>query len=203
MKKVVFVVIAAFLGFMFLGGQAIAAPSLHLNWGSELNVGKCPEGDLVINVIQQITNDIDSGEGGNYWAYDAFNRRIQVWDVDNGDFCAEVQYSGSFTTAAGLSPGNTDTIAAGIEGTFQGGYRATINGSLASDPPYRTKGNIGKFDYDCDHLTGNCTSYVNWVAAYFEDGYSFNYEWWGWVYHGGKNGTWVNSSDGNEGDITD
>ena len=28
-------------------------------------------------------------------------------------------------------------------------------------------------------------------------------QWWGWIYHGGNNGAWVNSSAGNQGDITD
>ena len=41
----------------------------------------------------------------------------------------------------------------------------------------------------------------NWVGQYFESGYNFTYEWWGWIYHAGKHGTWVNSIDGNSGDI--
>lgn len=113
-----------------------------------------------------------------------------------------VRYLGSFVTDDGPSPGNTDTIAAGIEGTFEGGYRGTITGTLNPSPSYRTKGNIGTFDYGCDVDTGSCTSLFSWLATYFTS-YSFSYDWWGWVYHGGDNGTWVNSLDGNQGDITD
>ena len=42
-------------------------------------------------------------------------------------------------------------------------------------------------------------------------GATFTLEWWGWVYHGGSNGPWVNACDpsegpeceGSSGDITD
>lgn len=204
MKKLaVLATTVAFLGLLILGGQAIAAPSVHLNWGSEVDPGQCDgaPGKLVINVTHQVTNDIDSGIAG-FWAYDDYNKHIQVWQVDTGTFCADVRYLSSFITDDGPSPQNTDTIAAGIEGTFEGGYRATITGTLNPSPSYRTKGNIGTFDYGCDVDTGSCTSLFSWLATYFTSS-SFTYDWWGWVYHGGSNGTWVNSSDGNQGDITD
>lgn len=205
-KRAVLVTIAVSLSLLFLGGQVMAGPSVPLlNWGSELNPGQCPDGQLVINVTHKVTNDLDSGVAGNWWAYDNYNKHIQVWEVDTDIFCAVVHYQGSFTTVAGRSPNDTDDIAEGIKGAFQGGYRATITGTL--DPQYQTKGNIGKFDYGCDADEdpgdrSTCCGLFNWVDAYFSD-WTFSYDWWGWIYHGGKNGTWVNSSDGNQGDITD
>jgi len=199
----VLVTMACFLGLLMLGGQAMGGPSaLHLNWGTEVNPGQCPDGELVINVTHKVTNDGDSGLAG-YWAYDNYNRHIQLWQLGEGTFCAVVRYLGSFTTIAGRSPGDTDEIAAGIKGTFEGGYRATITGTLKSDPLYRTRGNIGAFDYGWDgHSNHGAHTPFSWLATYF-DSYTFAYDWWGWVYHGGGNGTWVNAVTGNQGDITD
>ena len=203
-KQSVFAMVTVFLGLLLLGGRVMAAPSVHLNWGSQVNPGQCDgaPGKLVINVTHKVTHDIDSGLGG-FWAYDDYNKHIQVWQVGTDTFCAMVRYLGSFVTDDGPSPGNTDTIAAGIEGTLEGGYRATITGTLNSSPSYRTKGNIGAFDYGCDVDTGSCTGLFSWLDTYFTSVSSFDQPWWGWVYHGGDNGTWVNSSDGNQGDITD
>lgn len=68
---------AAFLGGLLLGGQTWAAPSVHLNWGSEVNPGQCDgaPGKLAINVTHKVTNDIDSGVAG-FWAYDDYNKHI-------------------------------------------------------------------------------------------------------------------------------
>ena len=182
--------------------SAGAAPAS--NQSAQLNAAQCNGGELVINVTQKVENDVDSGVAGNNWAYDQANRQIQVWQTGLNTFCAVVRYEGSFLTIAGASPGNTDTdgIAAGITGTFHGGYVANITGTLIPDPSYRTRGNIGTFNYDCN-TAGVCPGYFNWVATYFAPSYVFDYVSWGWTYHGGKNGTWVNSSDGNFGDITD
>jgi hypothetical protein len=203
-KSALLATVVALVMLSTLAGSALAAPGgpPHLDWGSEVNPGQCPPGPLVINVTLKVANDIDSGVGGNYWATDAYNRHIQVWQVAANTFCAIVQYEGSFVTVDGASPGNTGTVAAGATGSFEGGYRAIITGSLNPDPAYRTRGNIGKFDYGCDPGTGNCSSAFSWPSAYFNAGYGFAYEWWGWIYHGGKNGTWVNAIDGNAGDIT-
>jgi len=187
--------------------QATADPSTQLKWGSEVNPGQCTgTGKLVINVNQKIVNDIDSSACGGNWAQDEENRSIQVFQVDADTFCANVRYMGSWVTLAGNSPGtqpSCTTIDEGIEGTFQGGYRATITGSLRETPlmDWKTKGSLGTVDYQCN-VSSSCPGAVNWVQQYFEDGWVFSYAWWGWTYHGGSNGTWVNSVDGNEGNIT-
>ena len=201
----------AILGVLLLSSvlvwasSAAAGPTVpHLNWGSNVNPARCPTDDgyryLEINVTHHVVNDQDSGLAG-IWATDDYNKHIQLWAVGiapepQGEvFCAIVRYQGSFTTLAGASPGNTDTIAAGIEGTFQGGYRAAIVGTLKENPPYRTRGQLGTFDY-----TGGP---FDWVDAYFSSVSSFTLAWWGWNYNGGQNGRWVNAITGNEGDITD
>ena len=182
---------------------AAAAPSEHLNWGSNLSSGpdSCPPGILVINVKQRVLNDVDSGAGANYWAFDDFVRNIQV--VRIGDtYCATVKYQGQFTTIAGTAPGGTGLVDAGVIGTFEGGYVSpAFTATLVSNPSQRAMGSIGTFDYQCNPA-GICPGYVDWTALYFASISGFDFAWWGWVYHAGNNGSWVNSVDGNSGNIT-
>ena len=204
------------LFWLLLVQQAVAKPSEHLNFGTQLNAAECNTtgARLVINVIQHIIGDADSGEAGNYWAYDEVHRRIQVWQLsENPDtFCAVLKYMGSFVTVPGQSPGffdpdTNDTVAAGVTGTFEGGYRSTVfTGTLKDPPDYRTRGNIGTFNYMCVIVPGvpggvACPGYQDWTTFYFSSTVGFDLAWWGWVYHAGDNGSWVNSIDGNSGDI--
>jgi len=107
MRKICFLLI---LSCLLLPQQAAAKPSEHLNFGTQLNAAECNTtgARLVINVIQHIINDADSGEFGNYWAYDEFQRRIQVWQLSPYTFCAVLKYMGSFLTVPGQSPGFFD-----------------------------------------------------------------------------------------------
>src|SRR5260370_24269480 len=106
---------------------AFAAPSERFNWGQEMNSGPspCPSGPPVINVVQKVVNDDDSGVAGNAWALDDFVRQIKVVDTGGCTFCATVSYQGSFTTLAGPRPVNTGTDTHCHAGTFEGGGPAT------------------------------------------------------------------------------
>jgi hypothetical protein len=187
---------ALLVGLLILGGQAMAAPDdLTLNWGSNINAGQCEQGKLVINVTYKVST-IDSGLAG-YWANDYPNRHLQVWQTGEDTFCALVQDVGYFVTMAGRSPGNTDNIAAGIRGTYQGGISFTItNATLEANPDYPTRGRFGPVTYLED-----IGSVHRWRDVYFSS-YSYSTNWWGWIYRTPRNGTWVNSYE-NYGDITD
>jgi hypothetical protein len=180
--------------------------SVVADWGSVLSAAACTNkiGSPVINVTEKVVNDIDSGVHGNYWAYDNFNRHIQVWHTltkDGTTFCALVTYEGKSTTVAGDSPNGTGHVDAGIVAQLKGGYRADITGTLKASPlGWPTKGSVGTVDYKCDAGTGNCQNPVSWVDQYFT-GSTFSYDWWGWFYQTVSNGSWVNSSEGNWGDI--
>lgn len=208
MKKYLFPTLLA-AGVLAIAVPAFAATQdgTNLNWGSQVNANACgTTGAPIINVNQKITNDADSGFAG-YWALDNLNRTIKVWQVSDNSFCATVRYSGQFTSIPGaVSPsGDTSQILTGNErGTFEGGYTATFNGTLRTDSPWSSNGSVGSFDYACSPVgwAANCTGYVDWVGQYFTyDSNSFNQPWWGWIYHGGKYGTWVNSLNLNAGDI--
>lgn len=201
------------LSFIAMGGHTIAGPAgsakCTLNWGEELNSEQCPGGELVINVTHKAINGLDSGVT-DWWAFVDVNRHIQVWQMNSNTFCAIVQYNGKFNTLEGVSPGGTGDIDQGIEGPFQGGYRMIITGTLKTEPEYPTRGNLGTFDYDCQAINYSshsdaCPGLWIWQDEYFDSEYTKVYEWWGWIYRGGKNGTWVNAcgaAGGNCGDIT-
>jgi hypothetical protein len=175
-----------------LGASSVAAYGGH-----NLSAAACGGGRLVINVTMKVVNDADSGVGGNSWATDSYNRHLKVWQAADGTFCATARYQGHFVTNDGLSPSGLDTVSAGVKGTFHGGYRSTnFTGTLNPTPAYRTHGFIGTFNYQ---LGANVWS---WTDAYFSSTSGFDLAWWGWQYKAGSHGRWVNSSDGNSGDIT-
>lgn len=182
-------------------------------------------GNQVINVVEVVVNDVDSGQAGNWWAFDFFTRRIQVWNTGPDTYCGVVKYyKATFQAIAGQkSPGSTGTtggILTGDEvGTFAGGYQASITGQLdVSDPSnWPLRGNVSPnpVDYQCD-TSGNCPGYIDWTTKYFntsDPSFSFTLPAWGWRYIGhdkpgapdaGKpDGVWVNASTGNSGDILD
>jgi hypothetical protein len=201
MKRILFGLAAALLGSLVSWSTAAATSGVTLNFGRELNAAACG-GMPIIDVTQTVLNDADSGFGGNAWAFDNYTRHIKVFQLSDGVFCATTHYEGSFTTNAGTSPSGSSTVTAGITGTILGGYRATsFSGTLLASSAYPSHGNIGSFDYMCD-LAFICPGYVDWLTLYFSSTSGFNLDWWGWIYHAGGNGTWVNASSGSTGDIT-
>jgi len=176
-----------------------SATLVSLDWGSSLSSPNCNvKGSPIINVTEKITNDVDSAVGGTNWAFDDINRLIKVWQVTDSSFCALVKYEGKYTTIAGPSPQGTGTVPEGWTGSFQGGYKMTIEGTLIAEPTWSMKGNVGTYDYNCD-AAGICTR-DSWLDHYFNVT-NYDQPWWGWIYHGGEHGTWVNASTGNLGDI--
>jgi hypothetical protein len=201
MKRLLFAVASAVLASLLPVVTAGATNDATLNFGTQLNAAACG-GTPIIQVNETVLNDADSGFGGNAWAFDNYTRHIKVFQLSDGSFCATTHYEGSFTTNAGVSPSGTSTVSAGIAGAFIGGYRATqFTGTLLASPAAKTHGNIGTFDYMCDP-TFTCPGFVDWTTLYFSTTSGFNLDWWGWIYHGGSNGTWVNAVSGSTGDIT-
>lgn len=201
MRRILAATGVAFLVGVLLAPAALAG-EIKLKFGPELTRQACGGGTLVINVEQQVLNDADSGVGGNNWALDRYERHIKVWQTGPNTFCATLRYEGEFTTFAGTSPGATGTVDAGVTGEMAGGYRATFTATLLASPAYPTRGDIGTFDYGCN-AAGTCPGLASWPDFYFA-GWAgdFDYAWWGWIYHAGHNGTWVNAITGNLGDIT-
>lgn len=173
-----------------------------LNWGRRLNAARC-EGAPVIDATQRVVNDVDSGHHG-YWAYDDYRRVIQAREVADGVYCAVVRYDGTFDGVAGQSSPGVDggePLSGDEDGTLHGGYAATVEGTLVDDPPWPRRGFVGTTDYEGDVETGARPGAVDWVSdVYFEES-SFTFDWWGWIYRGGRCGTWVNAVDEECGDV--
>ena len=198
LKKVLSIAVAALA--LLLSSSFVQADT-HFNWTKEVNPRKCDKaGPPVVSVVQHVVNDADSGLGG-YWAFDKYMRLIQVWPQKDGSYCGLVSYWGTFDAQAGQkSPGDTAVLDGDEDGFMQGGYRAIITGTRKTPPSWQAYGSVGTFDYQCD-LQGVCPGRVSWADQYFEPGYSFSQPWWGWIYRSPRHGSWINSVDGNSGDI--
>ncbi|MCH8111719.1 MAG: hypothetical protein IH905_07165 [Proteobacteria bacterium] len=211
----------AFMGAVLLAPHPASAapdqfPGEHLDWGGTLNSGDsaCPVGDRVINVVRKISNGSDNGFGTNTfgnddWAILEFVQNIQVDDLGGGDYCATLKYQGSLETVGNESPagGGADSMASGIVGTFQGGVTLSFSATTFNPDTFRTKGNLGKVDQNCTGTTSgiddcNFSSTTTWISEYFDGVSGLSFDWYGWVYHAGNNGSWINGSDGDSGDIT-
>jgi hypothetical protein len=203
MKKSALALSVILIGICFIAsGLAFAAPTVQpFNWGKEVNPSSCPKGKVVVNISHDVINSADSGHGGN-WAKIDYKKYITIIQTDDTEFCVVTKFVGTFTTVEGKSPANQEDISAGITGTFQGGYRQTYTGTLNPNPTWPTKGYIGTFDHAWDGTGAPDKTVDDWEDIYLS-GWAYSYEWWGFIYHGGPNGTWINSQDGDQGDITD
>jgi len=186
---------------------------LSLNFGQQLTREMChATGDPIINIEENIVNDVDSGQAGNNWAFDTIDRHIQVWNVGLNNYCGIIKDNAFFKGVAGeTSPGQTVLNATSMtgdeHGKFEGGYRTTIfSGTLyvADQTNWPLKGKVKPkpVDYGCN-IQGTCPGYINWTTKYFTNISGYDLAWWGWIYHGGDSGTWVNAITGNAGDILD
>jgi hypothetical protein len=218
-------VLIALTALTLTGSPLVAsAQAPSLNWGSHVNPARCPTDQgyryLEINVTRKVEDDLaftyqQTVPGGplvpgTNWAVREFNQHIQVWRIGVVEppptvgaerFCALVRYQGSFTTLKGPSPAGPSSpvglhdISADIDGSFEGGYLLVFNADELASPARPTRGHIGTF-------VGAIDLY-DWRSLYFTNLGLDDLQWWGWVYHGGHNGAWVNSIEGNQGDIVD
>lgn len=104
-----------------------------------------------------------------------------------------MKYDGQFVTLGPTSPQTEAPLIAGIKGTFEGGYQATFDGTFTPGVN-KTNGNLGTFDQSAGGF--------DWLGTYFPGYTVFTQPYWSWTYHAGNNGTRVNASTGNSGDIT-
>lgn len=198
-------------GALVTGGTALTGTvagtrnqeNCTLNWGAEVNPNKCGgRGRAIISVDREVINGIDTGEA-EPWAKDDFHQKIQVWETSSGSFCALLEYRGEFDAFEGAtSPGGGGTLTGDEEGPFEGGFRLSFDGTFAPGNT-QTNGSLGTVDQGCGRTTESCDfrSSVDWISDYFTGTSGLSFDWWGTVYHGGDCGTWVNSIEGNCGDI--
>lgn len=183
---------------------SVSAAKQHCNlkWRKQLSSHIPDDGVLVVNVNQAVVNDVDSGNSG-YWAIDDYRRHIQMWEVGDGEFVAIVQYNGHFDSIEGKTePGETEygELGGDESGVMLGGYAASLTGEFMDDPAWETHGFVGTFDYEGE-TDGSIPGYVSWHNQYLNDP-GFEFDWWGWIYRGGRYGTWVNAMGKDCGNIS-
>lgn len=190
-------------------GHANAAAVPTLSWGDDTASAQCDtSGAPVINVKREVIDSLDSGFGDSiWWARDDYRQQIEVWETDeDGVFCVTSRYQGQFNAIEGASsPDGEGTLSGDERGTFEGGYQGVIEGELKDEFEKSARGFIGSFDYNCDQQaslggSAQCPGEVDWKDFYFDNA-SLSFDWWGWIYNGGKYGRWVNASSGSSGDI--
>ena len=198
-------VLASLLAAGALVASVSASPGLKLD---KQDIGdkqcKTDHAKQVVDVHYTLVNDYDSGFAGNQWANDTIDRHLRIWQQSDGSFCAQIEDHGKFVTFAGASPSGATTVPAGVKGDLEGGY-ITSNIAGAFAPSYATHGNLGTFDLQCN-AAGICPGARPSWASYFSGSVTADeFSQWGWIYHAGKNGTWLNQDDvapTGSGDIT-
>lgn len=166
--------------------------------------GLCPGDDVVVNVYQTVLHDADAGLAGNAWASTSYTRNLVVVRTGWQSFCAYSTVAGKFETNAGISPGATGLVSAGVEGYFFARWRTgTFWGKLQPTAP--TRGFIGTVDYGCNALF-TCPGFVDWRSLYFSQTYGASPIAWTWAFNGGDHGYFVRRNEsglvGTSGDIT-
>jgi hypothetical protein len=162
---------------------------------------RCPGGGpLVVNVDATFRNAADHGADGHVWALDAARESMQIWQVGPNTYCLKRQYTGTFTTFAGVSPEGTGTVSGGVTGRWHGEIVGLIHGTFA--PTVVTRGFVGDFDLQC-RQDGTCLGWGTRFTprAYFSSIDSFQFLVYGATFEAGACGVWRQSLDGDTGDI--
>ena len=186
-------------------GAAIASSIKDFNLDKSLNKSQCSvtkKSTEVVDVSYKLINDYDSAVHNNNWANDTIYRQLNIWRNSDNTFCAIVSDNGQIVTLDGDSPNGSGHISAGVKGTIDGGYTTgQYTSTLLSNPSYSKHGYLGTFDLQCN-TDASCPGAHPSITNY-TPGWTQSQPWWGWAYTTCQNGNWVNSIDGNFGDITD
>jgi Collagen triple helix repeat (20 copies) len=162
------------------------------------------------------TTGPDSGTCGNDWATDVYNATFQVEPQVDGSFTIVKLVQGTFTTIAGQSPAacgtggtSTNTVSAGVTGTFYGSETWTVaspgTGESADFDPFATcssacSPNTAGTSNSSDHAQNQAfldAFFPGATPPQFDTNYDF-------VYDAGSHGHWTDSNtpQNNQGDIT-
>lgn len=156
----------------------------------------CEVGAPLVDVTYRFANEQDFNSSGYVWALDTGIARFRLYRTGVGTFCAAITSAGTFTTFAGPSPAGTGTVPAGFTGRFAGQMSLHFVGSFA--PKLPTRGFVGSFDARCDQL--DCETPIQFGRNYVDVAGPPTPGPFRAVYVSGC-GVWVQTSDGELGDI--
>jgi hypothetical protein len=155
----------------------------------------CRVGAPLVNVTYRFVNEQDLTSNGEVWALDSGIATFRLFRTGENTFCATTSAAGTFTTFGGPSPAGTGTVPEGHTGRFAGQSTLRFVGSFA--PVLPTRGFVGTFDAQCDQF--DCAAPIRFGRNYLETGpptvESFR------AVYVSSCGVWVQTSEGDRGDI--
>jgi hypothetical protein len=165
------------------------------------DLDSCPtDRPMLYDVTIGNTNVADIASDGHVWALDDYLQHVQVWKIGQNHYCFRIEYDGTWTSFAGVSPGGTGTISDGVTGTFYGMRILRLTGEF--NPQYPLSGHVADFDWQCQ-ADGTCTGPRPSPGMYFSPITSVNSTWYEFHETSATNGTWHDTTYGYRGDITD
>jgi hypothetical protein len=180
-----------------LGLVATGTPSA---WAVPSDLDSCPTGTPTLyDVTIGNTNVADYAVDGHVWALDSYVQHVRVWKIGQKHYCFRIDYDGTWTSFAGVSPGGTGTISAGVTGTFSALRILRLNGEFT--PRYALSGHVADFDWQCQS-DGTCTGPRPSPGMYFSPITNVNSTWDEYHATSAGHGSWSDSTYGSRGDIT-
>ncbi len=177
----------------------LAAGAPHAS-ATPTDLDSCPtDSPTLYDVTIGNTNVADFGSNGNVWALDSYLQHVQVWKLGQKHYCFRIEYDGTWTSFAGVSPGGTGTISGGLTGELHGLRILRLTGEF--NPRYPLSGHVADFDWQCGS-DGSCAGPRPSPAMYFSPITNFNVTWSEFHATSASNGTWHQTKAGDFGDIT-
>lgn len=126
--------------------------------------------EQVVDVTQDVVNQpYQLAKDGRMWANFAYTQHLRIYAVGGQMYCIRKDFTGTWVSIAGTSPGLTGTISDGLTGTFQSTVYWEWTGTLTPLRP--TSGYLGQVDAGCTGPT-SCAddSYLLVDRFYFPQG---------------------------------
>lgn len=186
-------VVLGLLAGLVVGGVPVAS-------ATPAGRDSCPNERVALyDVTIGNSNVADFATDGHVWALDTYLQHVQVWKIGQKHYCFRIEYDGTWTSVAGVSPGGTGTISGGLTGRLQGVRIIRLTGEF--DPKYPLSGHVADFDWQCD-ATGACPGPRPSPGMYFSPITSLKITWDEFSASSASNGTWYDTTYGSRGDIT-
>jgi hypothetical protein len=104
--------------------------------------------DLLVDVTQDVLDQpFLPARDGHLWASFSYTQHVRIWAVGVHQYCVRKDTAGTWVSVAGLSPGLTGTVRAGLTGTFTDTTYLEWTGTLSPSAP--RSGYLGLVHADC------------------------------------------------------
>lgn len=186
-------VVLGLLAGLVVGGVPVAS-------ATPAGRDSCPNERVALyDVTIGNSNVADYADDGHVWALDTYVQHVRVWKIGQRHFCFQIDYDGTWTSFAGVSPGGTGTISEGVSGTVHAMRIIRLTGDF--NPQYPLSGHVADFDWQCD-AAGTCPGPRPSPGMYFSPITHLSVTWDEYRLTSASHGTWSGTTYGSTGDIT-